>query len=1048
MSRTRKISRKPTLWELAVMVLFALLFLSCWPAFGEQKAVKRDQQPAQTISIGEKGDNVGELYCLVVGVSKYANPGIPQLNLAVKDAKDFAAFVKTQEKYLKKVHLKELLDKDATRFNILRYLNYDLRNAGKDDTVILYFSGHGSIDTKFAADYYFLSYDADPDFPVVTAVQLSRDMLFSRLAARKVLVVLDACHSGTPAMHKNIQTRSTGESLKGFLEQFKESHGQLMITSSSPNEYSMEFPDLPNGVFTYFLLEGLKGKADSDKNGIVSAKEAYDYAYEMTKKRTDGGQHPAWSGDLSGTFPLAFLKPQGGTIELVTDPPGVQVAIKKDKQFKAIGNTDLSGKMKITDLPIGKSLIFKFSKEGWEELIPDPIILSPDDRELKHHVVKLTSRRAHLTVRTNTPGVSVRLDNADRGETDADNFVFLEDIQVSVPHELVLKKEGFHDKKVSLVIPPTYENRVFHWQGKLDPIPVKKQEPKLVDVAISTAPAEVEVYVGDSNTPAGKTDTSGHLKLQVKGPGAVVFQFRKSGHLSQKKEVSLPAEGSLVVSKVNLSPVEPTLKLFVDQAGAKVFIKRTQEKAIKREDTETGYEYVGETDVSGHITVKNLPIAVPVRVKIKKTGWKERILGPFVFSEDNALISPAQIVLESAVAKEEPAEKVRTGAEERSAAKLTATDLLINTDPGEVCVSISGEYKGDSDNKGELRIKGVPVEKSLKVVFKKYGYLAVEKSIKLAAVASSRMDMVVLNRLLTRVECSVNEPFADIFVKHAGNFEPAGKADSIGKMVLEDLPIEKNIFLKIKKDGWREKSVGPVKLTEQKPHAKLPDVKLEPALATVKIPTDPAGVKVTIDGGPKKDTSGSVITLTDIQVLTDHEIELSKEGYQPKQLSLHLEARYDRGTFRMDPVKLERAYAKLELRTDRPGVTVKLDGNVADRTDKDGKVLVEKVPVGIALTIEFEKEGFGKKSIKVTVPPDYEGGTYSRKDVVYLDAERKPTENIARPSPDRSRPESSYQEPSQRRPAAEPSFSVPRESGSNHDTMPTGPARFPSDFTN
>jgi len=90
------------------------------------------------------------------------------------------------------------------------------------------------------------------------------------------------------------------------MRQFKESEGRILITSSRADEISQEDPDLGNSLFTYYLLSGLKGAADKDKDGIVTLRELYDYVYENTKKQTRGYQSPQMEGKLVGAFPLSL----------------------------------------------------------------------------------------------------------------------------------------------------------------------------------------------------------------------------------------------------------------------------------------------------------------------------------------------------------------------------------------------------------------------------------------------------------------------------------------------------------------------------------------------------------------------------------------------------------------------------------------------------------------------------------------------------------------------------------------------------------------------
>jgi hypothetical protein len=66
-------------------------------------------------------------------------------------------------------------------------------------------------------------------------------------------------------------------------------------------------PQLKNSVFTHYLLEGLRGKADKDHDGVVTLNEAYEYAYSRTKDQTEGRQHPQIEGKMVGAFPLSFV---------------------------------------------------------------------------------------------------------------------------------------------------------------------------------------------------------------------------------------------------------------------------------------------------------------------------------------------------------------------------------------------------------------------------------------------------------------------------------------------------------------------------------------------------------------------------------------------------------------------------------------------------------------------------------------------------------------------------------------------------------------------
>ncbi len=266
----------------------------------QTKAIRRSAQAqSQTESLQQ-----GDLYALAVGVSNYGNPKVPKLNLSAKDAKDFSDFMDTQKKVFKNVQVKVLLNEQATKQEVEKFLYYELRNAGKDDSVVLFFSGHGASDPGDPGAYYFLTYDSDPKFLHATAVDMAGLKFLSHVDSKRLLLVADACHAGG---FSKVLTKSVEAPLEKVMRLFGEASGRVILSSSKPNEYSQERPDLPNSVFTYYLLKALKGEADIDRSGVVTLKNAYDYVYEHTKAETEGAQHPQLEGAVTGQFPLSVL---------------------------------------------------------------------------------------------------------------------------------------------------------------------------------------------------------------------------------------------------------------------------------------------------------------------------------------------------------------------------------------------------------------------------------------------------------------------------------------------------------------------------------------------------------------------------------------------------------------------------------------------------------------------------------------------------------------------------------------------------------------------
>jgi uncharacterized caspase-like protein len=190
----------------------------------------------------------GDLYAVVVGVAQYGNPKIPKLKLSDKDARDFAQFLKSQEgKLYRKVHLKLLLNADATRSEVTKHLYYELQKAGKDDTVVLFFSGHGADDPRMPGEFFFITYDGDPSYLEATAVNLTQMKFMKRLRSRRTVLIADTCHAGGFSIYG---TKRIDTSLQKLMDQFRESEGKIILTSCSPDQVSIEKEELGNSIFT------------------------------------------------------------------------------------------------------------------------------------------------------------------------------------------------------------------------------------------------------------------------------------------------------------------------------------------------------------------------------------------------------------------------------------------------------------------------------------------------------------------------------------------------------------------------------------------------------------------------------------------------------------------------------------------------------------------------------------------------------------------------------------------------------------------------------
>jgi hypothetical protein len=262
---------------------------------------------------------VADRWAVVIGVSEYDSRQIPRLRYAARDADAMYEFLTKSAGYAKD-HVLLLTDTSQTRptlRNIKRALgDFLARRAGRDDMVLIYFAGHGAPEVDVAGaesdglSKYLVPQDGDPDSLYTSALPMDEiQRIFGRIQAERILLLLDTCYSGTAGGRSFARQRVRATGLNDqFLERLTRSRGRVIITASGPNEVAFELDELGHGVFTYYVLEGLQGKADRNGDGIVTVSELYEYVEDQVDhaaRRAGGRQRPLMKGEIEGTLPLS-----------------------------------------------------------------------------------------------------------------------------------------------------------------------------------------------------------------------------------------------------------------------------------------------------------------------------------------------------------------------------------------------------------------------------------------------------------------------------------------------------------------------------------------------------------------------------------------------------------------------------------------------------------------------------------------------------------------------------------------------------------------------
>lgn len=244
------------------------------------------------------------IWAVVVGIATYQH--MPSLRYTDDDAYQFYAFLKSPEGgALPDGQLKVLIDEDATRDNILGALRNVLGQADENDVVLFYFSGHGVEGSFIPADFDGYSYRLYHE-DIRKILEESR--------ARHKIVLGDACHSGT--LIGDIQTNEllaakapVYHMLEKYYKAFENSSGGMALLMSSKGvEVSLEDTGLRSGVFSYYLVRGMKGEADADGDQIVTIRELFDFVKKQVSSYTAGAQTPILTGKFDQKMPVAVVR--------------------------------------------------------------------------------------------------------------------------------------------------------------------------------------------------------------------------------------------------------------------------------------------------------------------------------------------------------------------------------------------------------------------------------------------------------------------------------------------------------------------------------------------------------------------------------------------------------------------------------------------------------------------------------------------------------------------------------------------------------------------
>jgi len=259
-----------------------------------------------------------------VGISKYQNPFVRDLEFAAKDAIElFSVF----ESNIADIgHNRLLIDSEATLGQIRAALGEDLTNEAKpEDSFLFFYSGHGTtaaIADEDALAHYLIPFDATHDF-INTCISIDYLRgIFEKLPCQAKLVFIDSCFSGSiNSKGYTNQSQKSSSRVKTFTNTLLGT-GNVTFTACKDIEQAIEDPERRNGLFTAEILLELRRERSVDKFAVADLfTPVTENVLKRAKERFAHVQTPTINSHFEGVLYLPVFKDRKIITPQLIKPP-------------------------------------------------------------------------------------------------------------------------------------------------------------------------------------------------------------------------------------------------------------------------------------------------------------------------------------------------------------------------------------------------------------------------------------------------------------------------------------------------------------------------------------------------------------------------------------------------------------------------------------------------------------------------------------------------------------------------------------------------------
>jgi hypothetical protein len=233
---------------------------------------------------------------IIIGIADYKS--LPKADFANDDARVFYDYA-IRALGIKPENIKLLVDTDADEVAILKAFRTWLPSKVRSSTeVYVYYSGHG-YPAESGTGLYLLPQRADREFIARTSIQLQEINADLQAAKPKsVTIFMDACYSGQARNGETLVASARPIVPKVNKKLFPDNF--TVITASQADQWSSSSPELKHGIFSYYLMKGMEGEADANKDGRITLGEMQAYLVENVGRQAgmmSRKQEPQLIGD-------------------------------------------------------------------------------------------------------------------------------------------------------------------------------------------------------------------------------------------------------------------------------------------------------------------------------------------------------------------------------------------------------------------------------------------------------------------------------------------------------------------------------------------------------------------------------------------------------------------------------------------------------------------------------------------------------------------------------------------------------------------------------